>query len=160
MPNKKDDTPLKLNGMMPVPGVFGAAIGMPSSLSAVNRRPMIGTPEDIARFEARHAGTTEAERLAAVNYGNMGGPIMKKIDFSTPASGAQAMVDAGIKKDNFGMGNTRGVAKEMFGDTNERNRALFMKSPLEGNEFTGALAEAKESGASTFEVGGKTYDVK
>jgi hypothetical protein len=53
MPNKKDDTPLKLNGMMPVPGVFGAAIGMPSSLSAVNRRPMIGTPEDIARFEAR-----------------------------------------------------------------------------------------------------------
>ena len=110
MPNKKDDTPLKLNGMMPVPGMFGGAMAMPSSLSnvligaqagAVNRRPMIGTPEDIARFEARHAGTTEAERLASVNYGNMGGPIMKKIDFSTPASGAQAMVDAGMKKDNF-----------------------------------------------------------
>jgi hypothetical protein len=37
---------------------------------------------------------------------------------------------------------------------------FMMESPLEGNEFTGALAEAKASGASTFEVGGKTYDVK
>ena len=35
-----------------------------------------------------------------------------------------------------------------------------MKSPLEGNEFTGALAEAKASGASTFEVGGETFNVK
>ena len=161
MPNKKDDIPLKYMGVFNaaqqamqqpgglasalVPGMFGAAIGMPSSLSAVNRRPMIGTPEDIARFEARHAGTTEAERLAAVNYGNMGGPIMKKIDFSTP--GAQAMVDAGMKKDNFGMGNTRGIAKEMFGDTNERNRAIFFKDQTGDGKITyGDVVKARIEG--------------
>lgn len=33
-------------------------------------------------------------------------------------------------------------------------------SPLNGNAFTAALQSAKESGASTFEVGGKTYNVK
>ena len=41
------------------------------------------------------------------------------------------------------------------------NAPLFMKdSPLNGNAFTAALQSAKESGASTFEVGGKTYNVK
>ena len=41
------------------------------------------------------------------------------------------------------------------------NAPLFMKdSPLNGNAFTAALQSAKASGASTFEVGGKTYNVK
>jgi hypothetical protein len=40
------------------------------------------------------------------------------------------------------------------------NAPLFMSSPLNGNAFTAALQSAKASGASTFEVGGKTYNVK
>lgn len=41
------------------------------------------------------------------------------------------------------------------------NAPLFMKdSPLNGNAFTAALQSAKASGANTFDVGGKTYNVK
>ena len=41
------------------------------------------------------------------------------------------------------------------------NAPLFMKdSPLNGNAFAEAVQNAKASGASTFEVGGKTYNVK
>ncbi len=41
------------------------------------------------------------------------------------------------------------------------NAPLFMKdSPLNGNAFAKAVQNAKASGASTFDVGGKTYNVK
>jgi hypothetical protein len=59
---------------------------------------------------------------------------------------------------------TQGMAQTIYGTPEQRQMSVgsgfMMESPLEGNEFTGALAEAKASGASTFEVGGKTYDVK
>jgi hypothetical protein len=37
---------------------------------------------------------------------------------------------------------------------------LNLNSPLNGNAFAKAVQDAKVSGASTFEVGGKTYNVK
>ena len=37
---------------------------------------------------------------------------------------------------------------------------LNLNSPLNGNAFSKAVQDAKASGASTFEVGGKTYNVK
>lgn len=41
------------------------------------------------------------------------------------------------------------------------NAPLFMKdTPLYRNAFAKAVQDAKASGASTFEVGGKTYNVK
>jgi hypothetical protein len=41
------------------------------------------------------------------------------------------------------------------------NAPLFTEdSPLNGNAFSKAVQDAKASGASTFEVGGKTYNVK
>jgi hypothetical protein len=59
---------------------------------------------------------------------------------------------------------TQGMAQTIYGTPEQRQMSVgsgfMMESPLEGNEFTGALAEAKASGASTFEVGGETYDVK
>lgn len=59
---------------------------------------------------------------------------------------------------------TQGMAQTIYGTPEQRQMSVgsgfMMKSPLEGNEFTGALAEAKASGANTFEVDGKTYDVK
>ena len=58
----------------------------------------------------------------------------------------------------------QGMAQTIYGTPEQRqmsvNSGFMVKSPLEGNEFTGALAAAKESGASTFEVDGKTYNVK
>lgn len=59
---------------------------------------------------------------------------------------------------------TQGMAQTIYGTPEQRQMSVgsgfMMESPLEGNEFTGALAKAKASGASTFEVDGKTYDVK
>jgi hypothetical protein len=37
---------------------------------------------------------------------------------------------------------------------------VFMKSPLEGNAFIGAKIAAEKAGESTFEVDGKTFNVK
>jgi hypothetical protein len=37
---------------------------------------------------------------------------------------------------------------------------LNLNSPLNGNTFAKAVQDAKATGASTFEVGGKTYNVK
>jgi hypothetical protein len=58
----------------------------------------------------------------------------------------------------------QGMAQTIYGTPEQRqmsvNSGFMVKSPLEGNEFTGALAAAKESGASTFEVDGETYNVK
>jgi len=62
--------------------------------------------------------------------------------------------------------STSDAAAMMYGSSLERQMSMpdsgsvtQMKSPLEGNEFTGALEEAKASGASTFEVGGETFNV-
>ena len=64
--------------------------------------------------------------------------------------------------------STSDAAAMMYGSPVERQMsmpkagtsAMSMKSPLEGNKFSGALAEANASGASTFEVDGKTFNVK
>ena len=69
----------------------------------------------------------------------------------------------GIAKPVFNP-QVQGMAQTIYGTPEQRqisvNSGFMLKSPLEGNEFTGALAAAKESGESTFEIDGKTYNVK
>ncbi len=71
----------------------------------------------------------------------------------------------GVAKPVFNQ-TTQNVAQQVYGGLDQRQMSMgaqapvFMKSPLEGNEFTGALADAKASGGSTFEVDGKTFNVK
>jgi hypothetical protein len=49
---------------------------------------------------------------------------------------------------------------EEYYTSNENNEAETDEEMEEGNEFTGALAKAKESGKDSFEVDGKKYSVK
>ena len=53
---------------------------------------------------------------------------------------------------------TQGVAETAFGTPAERQASV--KAPFQSNAFYAALNDAKEKGASTFEVGGKKFDVK
>jgi len=100
------------------------------------------------------------------------GSSMKMVDPTMAAVGAQPQMtyqppmpanQMGMAKPVFSP-QTQGMAQTIYGTPEQRQMSVgsgfMMESPLEGNEFTGALAEAKASGASTFEVGGKTYDVK
>jgi hypothetical protein len=100
------------------------------------------------------------------------GSSMKMVDPTMAAVGAQPQMtyqppmpanQMGMAKPVFSP-QTQGMAQTIYGTPEQRQVSVgsgfMMESPLEGNEFTGALAKAKQSGAGTFEVDGKTYDVK
>ena len=53
---------------------------------------------------------------------------------------------------------TMGMAEAAFG--NPAMRQASVGAPFQSNAFYAALNDAKEKGAKTFEVGGKTFDVK
>ena len=62
---------------------------------------------------------------------------------------------------------TQGMAQTAFGSALERQMSMpnsgsvtQIKSPLEGNAFIGAKMAAEKAGESTFEVDGKTFNVK
>ena len=61
---------------------------------------------------------------------------------------------------------TQNVAQQVYGSLDQRQMSMgaqapvFMKSPLEGNAFIGAKMAAEKAGESTFEVDGKTFNVK
>jgi len=58
------------------------------------------------------------------------------------------------------------MAQTIYGTPEQRQMSMgqqapvFMKSPLEGNAFIGAKIAAEKAGESTFEVDGKTFNVK
>jgi len=63
--------------------------------------------------------------------------------------------------------STSSAAAMMYGSSLERQMSMpnsgsvtQMKSPLEGNAFIGAKMAAEKAGESTFEVDGKTFNVK
>ena len=61
---------------------------------------------------------------------------------------------------------TQNLAQQVYGGLDQRQMSMgqqapvFMKSPLEGNAFIGAKMAAEKAGESTFEVDGKTFNVK
>ena len=59
--------------------------------------------------------------------------------------------------------NTKGMAEAAFGTPAMRQASVktpLGMSPLQGNAFIKAKIDAEKAGASTFEVDGKTYNVK
>lgn len=59
---------------------------------------------------------------------------------------------------------TQGMAQTIYGTPEQRqmsvNSAFMMETPLERNAFIGAKIAAEKAGESTFEVDGKTFNVK
>lgn len=65
--------------------------------------------------------------------------------------------EKGGKKSVFNM-NTKGMAETAFGTPAMRQASVG--APFQANAFYAALNDAKEKGAKTFEVGGKTFNVQ
>jgi len=65
--------------------------------------------------------------------------------------------EKGGKKSIFNL-NTKGMAETAFGTPAMRQASVG--APFQSNAFYAALNDAKEKGAKTFEVGGKTFNVQ
>jgi len=111
-----------------------------------------------ARHDKDSAATFVDPTMASVGI-NAQEVVQPQMTFQPPMPSNQM----GVAKPVFNP-QVQGMAQTIYGTPEQRqasvNSGFMVKSPLEGNEFTGALAEAKDSGASTFEVDGKTYNVK
>ena len=84
------------------------------------------------------------------------------IDASETFQPPMAGNEMGGKKPVFDM-NTKGMAEAAFGTPAMRQASVktpLGMSPLQGNAFIKAKIDAEKAGASTFEVDGKTYNVK
>jgi len=84
------------------------------------------------------------------------------IDASQTFQPPMAGNETGGAKDLFG-DKTRGMAETIYGSAMQRQASVktpLGMSPLQGNAFIKAKIDAEKSGASTFEVDGKTYNVK
>jgi hypothetical protein len=99
--------------------------------------------------------------------------LMKARQAQASNTGAEAAVQpmtnvtpAGSSLVNPFNTNVQAVASGVFGDQQAKQNACgapFMYkdgSPLEGNAFIGAKMAAEKAGKDTFEVGGKTFQVK
>lgn len=84
------------------------------------------------------------------------------IDASQAFQPPMASNEMGGAKDLFG-DKTRGMAETIYGSAMQRQASVktpLGMSPLQGNAFIKAKIDAEKAGASTFEVDGKTYNVK
>lgn len=84
------------------------------------------------------------------------------IDASQTFQPPMASNEMGSAKDLFG-DKTRGMAETIYGSAMQRQASVktpLGMSPLQGNAFIKAKIDAEKAGASTFEVDGKTYNVK
>ena len=166
----KDDSPLPLFGAAvgSALGTGGGGLGGASLSNFVQDGKFIGfggIADMLKQKQAQQgAGATQAQQAAA--GGTMGTPNQN------PMTGGQTMNctpvamsydpplqanEKGGKKSVFNM-NTRGMAEAAFGTPAERQASVG--APFQSNAFYAALNDAKEKGAKTFEVGGKTFDVK
>ena len=139
-----------------------------------------GLPESflnssLGRAAAQVAGPTQAQQAAAASTAAqipMTGGLTAAGQAVGEASGSQTMNctpvamsydpplqanEKGGKTPVFNLA-TRGMAETAFGTPAMRQASV--KAPFQSNAFYAALNEAKEKGASTFEVGGKKFDVK
>ena len=71
-----------------------------------------------------------------------------------------ARQDRGMSKQQANMSATQGERMGSNADDVKANEAEIDEDPNEGNEFSGALAQAKKDGKDEFEVDGKKYKVK
>lgn len=51
-------------------------------------------------------------------------PLNQAASVIPPASGMQRMVDAGLRRDNFGLNNTRAIADEIYGTVEQRQMSM------------------------------------
>lgn len=129
----------------------------------------IAPTADVSAGAAISGGTMDptnpfAGKTFQITPANMVDPSLASvgIDASETFQPPIAGNEMGGAKDLFG-DKTRGMAETIYGSAAERQASVktpLGMSPLQGNAFIKAKIDAEKSGASTFEVDGKTYNVK
>ena len=145
-------------------GVAGAATA-PSAVQtagATNMGERINTIE--SRLSTLESGSNDAGTMQSTPEvappADMSGEAMP-VDMSAPAISAAPQapaVEEPIIPQSEQLGSL--MASPFMVRQRKNMGPLNLNSPLNGNAFAEAVQNAKASGASTFEVGGKTYKVK
>lgn len=143
-----------------------AAGNVPSVVATAGASNMSGRIEGIeSRLAALEGGGTTAgaaqpaevapvETQAQANVGNQITPEQSGVNMSEAMIGAvQPQVPASEELGSL-------MASPFTMRQRSNMGPLNLNSPLNGNAFSKAVQDAKAAGKSTFEVGGKTYNVK
>jgi hypothetical protein len=145
-------------------GVAGAATA-PSAVQtagATNMGERINTIE--SRLSTLESGSDSAGAMQSASEvappADMGGEAMP-VDMSAPAISAAPQMPA-VEEPIIPQSEQLGslMASPFMVRQRKKMGPLNLNSPLNGNTFAKAVQDAKATGASTFKVGGKTYNVK
>jgi hypothetical protein len=79
-------------------------------------------------------------------------------DYKEKHKDGELIIEKGTYNSDEDMLNKLDEMNDQLEETNDMENTEMQ--PEEGNEFTGALKKAKDSGKDSFEVGGKEYDVE
>jgi hypothetical protein len=79
-------------------------------------------------------------------------------DYKEKHKGGELIIEKGVYENHDDMMSKLDEMNDQLEETNDMKNTEMQ--PEEGNEFTGALKKAKDSGKDSFEVDGKEYDVK
>ena len=79
-------------------------------------------------------------------------------DYKEKHKGGELIIEKGTYNSNDDMLDKLDEMNDQLEETDDMKNTQIQ--PKEGNEFTGALKDAKDSGKDNFEVGGKEYEVE
>jgi hypothetical protein len=79
-------------------------------------------------------------------------------DYKEKHKGGELIIEKGVYENHDDMMSKLDEMNDQLEETNDMKNTEMQ--PEEGNEFTGALKKAKDSGKDSFEVDGKEYDVE
>ena len=79
-------------------------------------------------------------------------------DYKEKHKGGELIIEKGVYESNDDMLDKLDEMNDQLEETNDMKNTEMQ--PEEGNEFTGALKKAKDSGKDSFEVDGKEYEVE
>jgi hypothetical protein len=118
-----------------------------------------GTMDQANPFEGKTFKIEPASPTAMVDPELASAGIQPEVTYNPPTPGNQM----GNAKPLFNAA-VQASAEAIYGSPMQRQISVDspykMKSPLEGNAFIGAKMAAEKAGESTFEVDGKTFNVK
>jgi len=158
-----DKNPVAPNQAAAVAGATPQAPSVVQTAGATNMGQRINTIESrLQALEGSGVSSNPAGDVAPPADANLGGmpqeAAVAAMPTDIPATPQMPGVQEPIIPQSEQLGSLMASPFTMRQRTNMG--PLNLNSPLNGNAFAEAVQNAKASGASTFEVGGKTYNVK
>ena len=132
-------------------GISSMRLKSPMEKSPMDKSPMDKSPMDMGHSPKKMKSPMDKSPMDHA-HGAMNMSHMKlKKDSAMDMSHMKLKEDSAMDMSHMKL--TQDAAMKM-------TSAMKKMSPMQANAFIGALNDAREKGAKTFEVDGKTYDVK